>query len=64
VEGGDLGSTGEDLACNTNRLTSMAGAADQRWGDSDEAGREGASMEEEGQGRGGRPACLRKRKRE
>jgi hypothetical protein len=64
VEGGDLGSAGADLACSTNRLTSMAGAADQSWGGTDEVGREGASMEEEGQRRGGRPACLRKRKRE
>jgi hypothetical protein len=64
VEGGDRRSAGADLACSTNRLTSMAGAADQRWGGADEAGREGASMEEEGQRRGGRPACLRKRKRE
>jgi hypothetical protein len=41
VEGGDLGSAGAALACSTNRLTSMAGAAHQRWGGAHEAGRGG-----------------------
>jgi hypothetical protein len=42
VEGGDHGSAGAALACSTNRLTSMAGAAHQRWGGAHEAGRQGA----------------------
>jgi hypothetical protein len=52
VEGGDLGLAGTDIACSNSRLTSMVGVADQRWGCTHEAGREGASMEEEGQRRG------------